>query len=157
MPVANLDEYVLRLREGDDVGVLKKTVKAGAQLENGILNITAAETIPAGHKISLQTVADGDPVRKYGQIIGFAEGSIGQGEHVHSHNLVCRDYDRKHAFCADYRPTEFYSEAEQGTFMGFSRPGGRAATRNYIAVISNVNCSNSVSRYVAERFREGFQ
>ncbi len=153
MPVANLDEYVLRLREGDDVGVLRKTVKAGAQLENGILNITAAETIPAGHKISLQTVADSDPVRKYGQIIGFAEGSIGQGEHVHSHNLVCRDYDRKHAFCADYRATEIYPEAEQGTFMGFSRPGGRAATRNYIAVISNVNCSNSVSRYVAERFR----
>jgi altronate dehydratase len=144
---------VLRLRERDDVGVLKKTVKTSAQLENGTLNITAAETIPAGHKISLQAVADGDPVRKYGHIIGFAQGSIAQGEHVHSHNLVCRDYDRKHTFCADYRPTEFYPEVDQGTFMGFARPGGRAATRNYVAVISNVNCSNSVSRYVAERFR----
>ena len=152
MPVANLDDYVLRLREGDDVGVLKKTVKAGTQLEDGSLKITASETISGGHKISLQKVADGDPVRKYGQIVGFAEGSIEQGDHVHTHNLVCKDYDRKHAFTADYRATEFYPEADQGTFMGFARPGGRAATRNYVAVISNVNCSNSVSRYVAERF-----
>ncbi len=140
MPVVNLDECVLRLREGDDVGVLKKTVKAGVQLENGLLKITTAQTIPAGHKISLQSVANGDPVRKYGQIIGFAEGSISQGEHVHSHNLVCRDYDRKHAFCADYQATEFYSESQLRTFMGFARPGGRAANRNYVAVISNVNC-----------------
>ena len=152
MLVANLDDYVLRLREGDDVGVLKKTVKAGTQLEDGSLKITASETISGGHKISLQKVADGDPVRKYGQIVGFAEGSIEQGDHVHTHNLVCKDYDRKHAFTADYRATEFYPEADQGTFMGFARPGGRAATRNYVAVISNVNCSNSVSRYVAERF-----
>ena len=120
---------------------------------NGATALTTVATIPAGHKIALRNVEDGAAMRKYGQIIGFADGDVQAGEHVHSHNLVMKPYEREHSFCADYQPTEFYSEAERRTFNGYARPGGRAGTRNYIAVISNVNCSNSVSRYVVERFR----
>ena len=90
MALINLDSVVLRLREGDHVGVLKKTVKAGTELANGNGLITTAVTIPGGHKIALKAVADGEALRKYGQIIGFAEGDIAAGEHVHSQNLVCR-------------------------------------------------------------------
>ena len=158
MASVEMDSVLLRLREGDHVGVLKRTLKGGTELVRGIETITTAATIPAGHKIALKPVANGEPVRKYGQIIGFAEGDIVEGEQIHSHNLVCRDYKRQHRFCADYRPTEFYPQSERRTFQGFSRPGDRAGTRNYVAVISNVNCSNSVSRYVAERFSgEAFQ
>ncbi len=153
MAVMEFDSAVLRLREGDHVGVLKKTVKAGTELRDGAKTLTVAVTIPGGHKIALQSVGQGEPVRKYGQIIGFAQGDIAAGEHVHTHNLVCRDYEREHDFCADYQPATFYPKANRRSFMGYARPGGRAGTRNYIAVISNVNCSNSVSRYVAERFR----
>ena len=158
MSSVELDSVVLRLREGDHVGVLKKTIKAGTELVDDGGMVTVAVTIPAGHKIALQPVANGEPVRKYGQIIGFAEGNIKPGEHVHSHNLVCKEYEREHSFCADYEPSAFYPDNERRTFNGFARPGGRVGTRNYIAVISNVNCSNSVSRYVVERFRgEEFQ
>ena len=146
MASVEMDSVLLRLREGDHVGVLKRTLKGGTELVRGIETITTAATIPAGHKIALKPVANGEPVRKYGQIIGFAEGDIAEGEQIHSHNLVCRDYERQHRFCADYRPTEFYPQSERRTFQGFSRPGDRAGTRNYVAVISNVNCSNSVSR-----------
>ena len=158
MSVVELDSVVLRLREGDHVGVLKKTIKAGTELVGSSGTVTTAVTIPAGHKIALQPVANGEAVRKYGQIIGFAVGDIKPGEHVHSHNLVCKEYEREHSFCVDYEPSDFYPENERRTFNGFARPGGRVGTRNYIAVISNVNCSNSVSRYVVERFRgEEFQ
>jgi altronate dehydratase len=152
MPSIVLDSVVLRLREGDHVGVLKKTVKADTELVDSAGTVMTAVTIPAGHKIALQPVANGEAVRKYGQIIGFAEGDIKPGEHVHSHNLVCKEYEREHSFCVDYKPSNFYPENERCTFNGFARPGGRVGTRNYIAVISNVNCSNSVSRYVVERF-----
>ena len=158
MAFLELDEFVLCLREGDDVGVVKKTLKGGVELGNGKLNIISAATIPAGHKIALKSVNGGMPVKKYGQIIGFAEGDIKQGEHVHSHNLVCKAYEREHEFCADYEPSDFYPDNERRTFNGYARPAGKVGTRNYIAVISNVNCSNSVSRYVVERFRgEDFQ
>ena len=153
MATMEMDTVILRLREGDHVGVLKKTLKAGTELVNGGEILTTASTIPAGHKIALKAVASGDAIRKYGQIIGFAEGDIKPGDQVHSHNLVCKEFEREHAYCADYRPTEFYKEADRRTFQGYARPGGKAGTRNYVAVISNVNCSNSVSRYVVERFR----
>ena len=115
MSVAELDDYVLRLREGDDVGVLKKTVKGGTELVNGELKLTTAVTIPAGHKIALKAVAGGVAMRKYGQIIGFAQGDVVPGEHVHSHNLVMKPYEREHSFCADYVATEFYPAAERRT------------------------------------------
>ncbi|SVD11567.1 uncharacterized protein METZ01_LOCUS364421, partial [marine metagenome] len=139
MPMSSieLDSVVLRLREGDHVGVLKKSIKAGTELVDSDGTMTAPVTIPAGHKIALQPVANGEPVRKYGQIIGFAEGNIKPGEHVHSHNLVCKAYEREHSFCVDYEPSDFYPENECRTFKGFGRPGGRVGTRNYIAVISN--------------------
>ena len=154
MTSLGMDSVVLRLQSEDQVGVLKKTVKEGSKLSDEAGVVTVSSTIPAGHKIALHSIAEGEPVRKYGQIIGFALKDISPGEHVHSHNLVCQDYEREHSFCADYQPTEFYPESMRRTFQGYSRPGGRAGTRNYVAVISNVNCSNSVSRYVAEKFRE---
>ena len=115
MASLEFDSVVLRLREGDDVGVLKKTVKGGTELANGELKLTTAVTIPAGHKIALRAVADGEAVRKYGQIIGFAKGDVVPGEHVHSHNLVMKPYEREHSFCVDYSATEFYPEAERRT------------------------------------------
>ena len=130
MAPVEMDSVLLRLREGDHVGVLKRTLKGGTELVHGNESITTAATIPAGHKIALKPVTNGEPVRKYGQIIGFADGNITAGEHVHSHNLVCRDYEREHRFCADYQQTEFYPESERRTFQGYSRPRGRAGTRH---------------------------
>ena len=146
------DSCVIQLHSGDDVGVLKRTVKAGAQIANGVSSIVAGATIPAGHKVALRSVTDGEPVKKYGQVIGFAKGGIAVGDHVHTHNLVCLDFKRQYEFCADYKPWSMYPESDRKTFLGFARPGGRAATRNYVAVLTSVNCSASVARYVAERF-----
>ncbi|MBI61123.1 MAG: galactonate dehydratase [Verrucomicrobiales bacterium] len=152
MGSAELGSVALRLRQGDHVGVLKKAVKGGTELVSGDQIITASATIPSGHKMALAPVRDGGPVRKYGQIIGFAQGDIAPGDHVHSHNLICKEYERDHAFCEDYEPTELYDISKRRNFLGYGRPGGRAGTRNYVAVISNVNCSNSVSKHVANHF-----
>lgn len=114
---------------------------------------TVSRDIPAGHKLAVRSVADGEPVHKYGQIIGFARGDIRPGDHVHTHNLVMKDFARDYGFCADAKPVERVPESAMQYFQGYARPGGRAGTRNYIAVISSVNCSASVSHYVRDRFR----
>jgi altronate hydrolase len=155
MPPRNFDDCAIVLRPQDDVAVLKRTLKTGDQLINGPVALTAAGTIPAGHKIALRSLADGEPVRKYGQVIGFAQGAVRAGEQVHTHNLVLRDFGRDYAFCADARPVDYHPAERQRRFQGFARPGGRAGTRNYLAVISSVNCSASVSHYVRDRFRTG--
>src|SRR5262249_44898027 len=111
------------------------------------------QNIPAGHKIALKEIADGEPVKKYGQIIGFAQGRILPGEHVHTHNLLLKDFGRDYQFCRETRPMELYPAERMRHFQGYARPGGQVGTRNYIAVISSVNCSASVSDYVRDRFR----
>ena len=146
------DEFAIRLHPADDVAVLKRTIKAGTELLNGTVHVSAAKNIPAGHKIALAPIHDGAPVRRYGQIIGFAQGDIAAGEHVHTHNLVVKDFSRDYTAGTGVKPISPATEVR--TFQGYARPGGKIGTRNYIAIISTVNCSASVSRYIKERFRD---
>lgn len=146
------EEVLIHLHPSDEVAVARRTVKAGTELANGSRRVTAAKTIPAGHKISLVAIDDGSPVRRYGQIIGFAQGRIAVGDHVHTHNLVCKDFSRDYTAGTDVKPIAPALTAR--TFQGYARPGGKVGTRNYVAIISTVNCSASVSRYIKERFRD---
>jgi arabinonate dehydratase len=147
------EDFALRLRLEDDVAVIKRTIKAGTELQNGSLQLTAARNIPAGHKIALHDISEGAPVKKYGQVIGFARGAIAPGDHVHTHNLAMKDFARDYEFCVEARPVNYYPPEQMRYFQGYARPGGRVGTRNYIAVISSVNCSASVSHYVKDRFK----
>ena len=107
--------------------------------------------VPAGHKIAVRDIAQGAPVRRYNQIIGFASRPIRAGEHVHLHNLAMGDFQRDYAFCSLTKPTEYFPQ--QATFLGIVRPDGRVATRNYIGILTSVNCSATVARMIADHFR----
>jgi altronate hydrolase len=149
----NLDEVAIILCDTDTVAVLKQPVKAGEELIGGSRRLLVRQNIRAGHKIALAEIADGAAVLKYGQIIGFARGLIAPGEQVHTDNLVMKDFGRDYQFCVDAKPVNFYPPEQMRFFPGYARPGGRVGTRNFIAVISSVNCSASVSHYVRDRFR----
>jgi altronate hydrolase len=139
----------LRLNRDDDVVIALREIAAGTRIESE--GVSAADKIPPGHKMATRAKAPGEPVRRYGQIIGFASVAIAPGQHVHTQNLEMRDFARDYAFGQDARALE--PVAEPATFMGIVRGDGRVATRNYIGVISTVNCSASVSKWVAEAFR----
>lgn len=153
MAVAAFQDHAIRLDRSDNVAVLKRTLKAGTELQDGSATVRLNKTVPAGHKIAIAAIPDGSAVMKYGQTIGFAKGDIAPGDHVHTHNVVMKDFGRDYQFCADAKPVEYFRESEMRHFQAYMRPNGRVGTRNYIAVISSVNCSASVSNYVAERFR----
>ena len=136
----------------DSVAIAKRPIPEGTELPGAPSPLRANQTIPPGHKICIQPVANGDPVKRYGQTIGFADGDIPVGDHVHVHNVELGAFNRDYAYCTDAGKVDHYSDDQLRTFQGFARPGNRAGTRNYIAVISSVNCSASVSRYIAERF-----
>jgi altronate hydrolase len=153
MAKERFEDFALRLRDDDDVAVLKRTVKIGTELVNGAIHITALRSIPAGHKIALEEITDGAPVKKYGQVIGFAQGTILPGDHVHTHNVAMKNFARDYQFCMDARPVDYYSAEQMRYFPGYARPSGRVGTRNYIAIVSSVNCSASVSHYVKDRFK----
>jgi len=147
------EDFALRLHPRDNVAVVRKPLRPGVELVNGDVRVTPTAAVGAGHKVALKAISRGAEVTKYGQTIGFATTDISTGEHVHTHNLGMRDFGRDYAFCADYRPVRHYADAHARTFNGYLRPDGRVGTRNYVAVVSSVNCSASVSNYVRDRFR----
>jgi altronate hydrolase len=140
----------IRLNPSDNVVVARHRIAAGTELQRE--GVRTLVDIPAGHKIATRPIPRGEAVRKYGQIIGFASADIAPGEHVHTHNVEMRDFVRDYAFGADVRPTAFVPEHERRTFMGYRRANGKVGTRNYIGVLSTVNCSASVCRFVQQSF-----
>ena len=119
-----------------------------------VSNAYELRDVRPGHKIARRARGTGEAVRRYGQVIGFATQPIGRGEHVHTHNLAVGDYQREYEVGVDVRPVDYYPPDQMRYFDGFKRADGRVGTRNYLAVISTVNCSASVCQFIRERFRD---
>ena len=136
----------IRLHPADNVVVARMDILPGTAVEG---EVAAATRVPPGHKILTRAVKQGEPLRKYNQIIGFATEDLPPGTHIHTHNCVMGDFERDYAFCADARPTEAITPP--ATFQGYRRADGRAATRNYIGIVTTVNCSAATSRMIAKR------
>ena len=143
----------VRLDPADNVVTAIRALEVGAIVEN----VRTRGLVGRGHKVATVAIAPGERVVKYAQTIGYASQAIEPGDHVHTHNVAFRATDHDHAFATDLRPAVAVPEAERDTFMGFHRPrhangGGRTGTRNFIAVITSVNCSATAARRIAEAF-----
>ncbi|WGF87228.1 UxaA family hydrolase [Marinivivus vitaminiproducens] len=141
---------IITLNAQDNVAVAREAVSAGTPLGPG--DALATADIPSGHKVAIAAIEPGTPVRKYGQIIGYASQPILPGHHVHLHNLEMRDSDVAHEYAVEGGPTPLLPASERRTFRGFVREDGQVGTRNSIGIISSVNCSATVSRYIADHF-----
>ncbi len=142
-------DLAIRLHPEDDVVIARMEIPTGTLV--GKEQVSAVVTIPAGHKLAVRDIASGQPVRRYNQIIGFATRPIKRGEHVHVHNLAMGQFERDYAFSEGVKETRFVREP--ATFLGIIRSDGRVATRNYIGILTSVNCSATVARMVADHFR----
>ena len=136
----------LSLNPKDNVIIAVDAVPPGITVRG----VTAAARIPKGHKLAATRIAKGEPVLKFGQIIGFASEDILPGTHVHTHNCAFAAFERDYAFARDARNEEILPTSQQATFQGFRRANGRVGTRNYIGVVTSVNCSATVARFIAE-------
>ena len=139
----------IRIHPADDVVIAKQQLIGGTLLEGE--GVTVAGLIPPGHKVAVRSIRAGAPVRRYNQIIGTARVDIAPGQHVHTHNLEFASFARDYAVGTSVQPTEY--AAEPASFMGIVRPDGRVATRNYLGVLTSVNCSATAARAIADHFR----
>ncbi len=135
----------LRLNPQDNVATAVDAVDAG-KTSSGI---KAGQRIPKGHKMALQKIAKGEPVRKFGQVIGFAKSDIAPGEWVHEHNVEMGEFARDYAFAQDSKREAILPVAQQSTFEGLRRANGKTGTRNYIGIMTSVNCSATVATFIA--------
>ncbi len=139
---------VIRLHPDDNVVIARVTLLPGTPLAD---NAAATQRIPSGHKASIRPIARGEAIRRYGQIIGFASADIASGQHVHVHNCEMGDFAKDYAYGVDAKPTEYANPP--ATFQGIRRPDGKVATRNYIGILTSVNCSAHVAGLVANMFQ----
>jgi altronate hydrolase len=143
----------IRIHPDDNVVIARRQLVSGTRLagEGGGDGISVSGLVPPGHKVATRAIAAGEAVRRYGQVIGTATQAIAPGQHVHTHNLAFSDFARRHEPGAGARATGFVSEP--ATFDGIVRADGRVATRNYIGVLTSVNCSATAARAIADHFR----
>ena len=151
------DNQTIHLHPNDNVAIAKIALHPGTQI---VVHLSSGEQqeltikgeIPPGHKVLLKHLSRGDIVRRYGEVIGTAGETLSPGEHIHTHNLVMVDHFAVDTQDRQVKAVVTLPESEQRTFMGFPRPDGKAGTRNFIAVMANVNCSAFVCKQIAAHF-----
>ncbi|WCM89832.1 UxaA family hydrolase [Acidovorax sp. NCPPB 3576] len=149
-PQSLADSPLLHLHPNDNVLVAKSALAIGQAIAE--LGVRTRAQVPAGHKIAARRIAQGEAVKKYDTVIGVATRDLEPGDYVHSHNIELVDYYRDPAFGADVRPVDYVPEGERATFEGFVREDGSVGTRNFIGILSSVNCSATVIKQIAAHF-----
>ncbi|AET92527.1 Galactarate dehydratase [Burkholderia sp. YI23] len=141
---------VIRLHSHDNVVIARTDVAIGTRVEAE--DFVSRSQVTAGYKIAARAIRQGEAIRKYNVVIGFAATDIPAGTLVHGHNVEFRDFDRDYAHGRDYRAVDLLPASQRATFQGIVRADGSVATRNYIGILSTVNCSATVVHKIAEWF-----
>ncbi len=140
----------IRLNANDNVVVARTEILPNTAIPGE--DVSTLAPVPRGHKIATGPISKGEAVRKYDQIIGFAIDDIKAGDHVHTHNCEFRMFERDYAYATELSDTPFLPEDQRRTFEGYVRATGKVGTRNHIGILTSVNCSATVARYIADSF-----
>ena len=140
----------IRLHPADNVLVARTEIQVGTTLPER--DVVVRDLVPPGYKVAVRDLVKGERVLKYNVTVGFASTDVPAGSVLHSHNVEFREFDRDYAFGRDYEPPQLLPEADRATFQGFVRADGRVGTRNFISVVSTVNCSATVVHAIADHF-----
>ncbi|MGI8743554.1 MAG: UxaA family hydrolase [Bryobacteraceae bacterium] len=145
------ENAAIHLNPADNIVIARVPLSAGQTIVIEGRSIRLQDPVPAGHKASLSTIAAGQSVIRYGQVIGRARGTIQPGRHVHTHNVAFEELALHYEFPAgELAPTR--SARDVPEFLGFPREDGRAGTRNYIAVVAASNCAAHTAELIAASF-----
>ncbi|MEI6470981.1 MAG: UxaA family hydrolase, partial [Betaproteobacteria bacterium] len=141
---------IIRLHPNDNVVVARIDVAIGTQVPSE--HFTSKSQVSAGYKIAAKKISKGEPILKYNVTVGFANVDIEAGTMVHSHNTQFKEFDRDYAHASEFKPIQMLPESERASFQGYVRHNGKVGTRNFIGILSTVNCSATVVNKIAEWF-----
>ncbi len=141
---------IIRLHPNDNIVVARIDIAIGTKIPSE--NITSRSQVQAGYKIAARKILKGEPILKYNVTIGFANTDIEPGTMMHNHNTEFREFDRDYAHASEFKPVDMIPESARATFQGFVRPNGQVGTRNFLGILSTVNCSATVVKKIAEWF-----
>lgn len=138
-----MSDQIVVLSPRDNVAVAIQRLEIGAVVQGVIVR----ETIGRGHKLALRAIAAGEPIVKYGEQIGYASEGIEAGDHVHVQNIgPSALVDRPSA--SPVAPAAIADDWHRRTFQGYRRASGRVGTRNFIGVLTSVNCAATAAKSI---------
>lgn len=138
----------VKLHGTDNVVTVTRSIELGTEISG----ITSNQNIPRGHKFAVQDIAIGEPILKYAQKIGYASLPIHAGDHVHTHNVEFRNVDAEYEYSTNICEVKTANDNQLDTFNGYRRKNGKVGTRNYVAIVTSVNCSATAARKIADAF-----
>ncbi|MBI3471597.1 MAG: altronate dehydratase [Candidatus Solibacter usitatus] len=145
------DNAVIHLNPADNIAVARVPLSAGMELRVNGTGLRVNGHVPAGHKVAVAPIQQGEVVRRYGQIIGRARHAIAPGDHIHTHNLAYEELQFAYEFPSGEIPYP-PAPARVPAFLGYAREDGRVGTRNYIAVVAASNCAAHTAELIAQSF-----
>ena len=140
----------IRLNAADNVAVALKEIPTGTTIPGS--NVVTREIVPPGYKLAMHDISQGEPILKYNVTVGFAKSDLMAGTMLHNHNVEFREFHRDYRYAEDFKPVDILPEAQRASFQGYMRADGRAGTRNFVAIVSTVNCSATVVHAIADYF-----
>jgi len=146
--MASGEKLTVKLNDNDNVATALRNIEAGETTQN----IKSLNKIPKGHKISLRKINKGEKIIKYDQLIGIASKDILVGDHVHVENTDFKSTDHDYEYSTSIKLPNMIEPDKRPTFKGYKRPNGKVGTRNYIGILTSVNCSATAARNIAEVF-----
>ena len=141
-----------QLHPSDNVVVAGGNFNPGEAIEG--CSTVPAQLVLSGHKMSVNAIAAGESVIKFGQVIGQATCEIAPGQHVHEHNLRMSAHSNDYAYAKDACSPVLLPDRDRDTFMGYRRGDGKVGTRNYVGIISSVNCSATVASLIVREIEK---
>jgi altronate hydrolase len=147
------ENSAIHLHAKDNVAIARVPLAAGQELKVDGRAILVRNAVPAGHKVAIRPIGEGEIVYRYGQNIGQAKAAIEPGTHIHVHNLAFKEVDLEYEFPeAEVAPPAL--PAKMPHFLGYRREDGRAGTRNYIAVVAASNCAAHTAELIARSYED---
>ncbi len=144
------------LHSRDNVAIARLALPPGQSIDVQNVTVLTTAPIPAGHKFATRAIPPGEPVYRYGSVIGFATKPIAPGDHVHVHNVGFEELDPAAALTEAQPPKVLSSSSAtpvvSQTFLGYQRSDGRVGTRNYIAIVAASNCAAFTAQLIADSF-----
>ena len=142
-------EKVYKIHPKDNVAVAVDGLAKGETVDVQGEKIKALSDVPAGHKLAIRDIAQGENVSKYGFPIGTARENIARGSWVHTHNVKSRlgkilDY----AYEPEKAEREELKSDKKYEFLGYKRKDGSVGIRNEVWIIPTVGCVNAIARTI---------
>ena len=153
--IDNSSDKSILLNPDDNIIIALGNMNAGQYLKN--YDLTLDSPILSGQKIAKFDIEENEPILKYGTIIGFSNSKLFKGQVLTNANVVFKEFSRDHNYCSKYHPTRYVNSSSEKTFRGYKRNDGRVGTRNFIAIVSTVNCSATVVHEISSYFTGLFQ